>query len=162
MPRETALALRSGLPSGPWRDLAYGRDMTELAPVKLTFSDDQAEAYDRVSAELFGMGVDLDNGGLEPAPEGKSSVLAVVGKAGSGKTMLLASLYKALAGGGGRSGLGRLRAEKAQGAPHPGDPCRRPTRRPRCCGCAACLRPRSTAFSTPRSMIRNMKRSPNG
>ncbi len=74
--------------------------MTELAPVKLTFSDDQAEAYDRVSAELFAMGIDLDNGGLEPRPEDKSSVLAVVGKAGSGKTMLLASLYKALVAAG--------------------------------------------------------------
>ena len=72
--------------------------MTELAPVKLTFSDDQAEAYDRVSAELYGMGIDLDNGGLEPAPEGKSSVLAVVGKAGSGKTLLLARLYAKLTG----------------------------------------------------------------
>ena len=58
----------------------------------LTFSDDQAEAYDRVSATLLSMGIDLANGGLTPAAEGKSSVLAVVGKAGSGKTMLLARL----------------------------------------------------------------------
>ena len=66
----------------------------------LTFSDDQAEAYDRVSSTLLSMGIDLANGGLTPAVEGKSSVLAVVGKAGSGKTMLLASLYKAMAGAG--------------------------------------------------------------
>lgn len=82
------------------RGMAYGRDMTDLTPAKLTFSEDQAEAFDRVAAELFAMGVDLENGGLEPRPEGKSSVLAVVGKAGSGKTMLLASLYKALAAAG--------------------------------------------------------------
>jgi exodeoxyribonuclease-5 len=66
----------------------------------LTFSDDQAEAYDRVSAELLGMGIDLQNAELTPRAEGKSSVLAVVGKAGSGKTMLLASLYKALVAAG--------------------------------------------------------------
>lgn len=62
------------------------------------FSDDQAEAYDRVSAELDG--IDLIEGTIEPRSEGKSSVLAVVGKAGSGKTMLLASLYKAMAAAG--------------------------------------------------------------
>lgn len=62
----------------------------------ITFSADQAEAHDRVSAELLAMGIDLANGGLEPPGEGKSSVLAVMGKAGSGKTMLLASLYKDL------------------------------------------------------------------
>ncbi len=74
--------------------------MSELAPLALTFSDDQAEAYDRVAAELLAMGVDLAEGTTEPRGEGKSSVLAVVGKAGSGKTMLLASLYKALAAAG--------------------------------------------------------------
>ncbi len=65
-----------------------------------TFSDDQAEAFDRVAAELMSMGIDLDEGSLTPRFEGKSSVLAVVGKAGSGKTMLLASLTKALVGAG--------------------------------------------------------------
>lgn len=64
----------------------------------VTFSDDQAEAYDRVAAELDG--IDLIEGTLEPRAEGKSSVLAVVGKAGSGKTMLLATLYKAMAAAG--------------------------------------------------------------
>ena len=66
----------------------------------LIFSDDQAEAYDRVSAELLGMGVDLTKGASEPRGEGKSSVLAVIGKAGSGKTMLLGSLYKGLVAAG--------------------------------------------------------------
>jgi len=66
----------------------------------LQFSDDQAEAWDRVADQLRGMGVDLAEGTLEPPVEGKSSVLAVVGKAGSGKTMLLANLYKALQGAG--------------------------------------------------------------
>ncbi|MDH2326421.1 AAA family ATPase [Cereibacter sp. SYSU M97828] len=62
----------------------------------LTFSDDQAEAWDRLSQQLSGMGVDMEDGNHTPAVEGKSAVLAVIGKAGSGKTMLLASLTKSL------------------------------------------------------------------
>ncbi len=66
----------------------------------LSFSEDQAAAYDRVAEALRGAGVDLDNETLTPATEGRSSVMAVVGKAGSGKTMLLARLYEALAEAG--------------------------------------------------------------
>lgn len=62
----------------------------------LSFSDDQAEAFDRVAAELIGHGIDITNGEMSPISDGKSSVLAVIGKAGSGKTMLLGALYKAL------------------------------------------------------------------
>ena len=74
--------------------------MTALSSPSLTFSEDQAEAYDRVAALLQGFGIDLENSELTPRAEGKPSVLAVVGKAGSGKTMLLASLYKALVAAG--------------------------------------------------------------
>jgi exodeoxyribonuclease-5 len=63
-------------------------------------SEDQAQAWDRLSHQLQGMGVDLTAGTITPQAEGKASVLAVVGKAGSGKTMLLASLYKSLAAAG--------------------------------------------------------------
>ena len=66
----------------------------------LTFSEDQAEAWDRLADQLGGMGIDLMQQILSPQAEGKSSVLAVVGKAGSGKTMLLAELTKALLGAG--------------------------------------------------------------
>ncbi|EEW26116.1 ATP-dependent DNA helicase [Rhodobacter ferrooxidans] len=66
----------------------------------LSFSEDQAEAFDRVADALRGMGIDLENSALTPMAEGKASVLAVVGKAGSGKTMLLGSLYKALVAAG--------------------------------------------------------------
>ena len=66
----------------------------------LTFSDDQAEAYDRLAAMLLGQGVDLAEAALTPLAEGKASVLAVVGKAGSGKTMLLAELYRGLKAAG--------------------------------------------------------------
>lgn len=66
----------------------------------LTLSHDQAEAYDRLAEVLNGAGVDLGNASLSPPTEGKSAVLAVVGKAGSGKTLLLAELYKALKAAG--------------------------------------------------------------
>lgn len=59
------------------------------------FSDDQAEAYDQVSEMLRGAGVDLEESFLTPRAEGPEKVLAIVGKAGSGKTMLLARLYEA-------------------------------------------------------------------
>ena len=62
----------------------------------LAFSDDQAEAHDRISAMLRSAGIDLDDSLLTPPRDGKDSVMAVVGKAGSGKTLLLAALYRAL------------------------------------------------------------------
>ena len=66
----------------------------------LTLSDDQADAIDRVSEALLGHGIDLAEGTTLPMAEGKASVLAVVGKAGSGKTMLLAELYRGLKAAG--------------------------------------------------------------
>ncbi|MGB3280830.1 MAG: AAA family ATPase, partial [Pseudorhodobacter sp.] len=71
-----------------------------MADTSITFSDDQAEAWDRLADQLRGMGIDLDDASLTPASEGKASVMAIVGKAGSGKTMLLASLYKAMVAAG--------------------------------------------------------------
>ncbi len=62
----------------------------------LTFSDDQASAYDSISAMLRDVGVDLDDMLLTPQVEGEPQVMAVTGKAGSGKTLLLAELTKAL------------------------------------------------------------------
>lgn len=62
----------------------------------LTFSSDQAEAWDAVATALRSAGVDIDDPMLLPPMPDKSSVMAVVGKAGSGKTMLLAELTKAL------------------------------------------------------------------
>ncbi len=62
----------------------------------ISFSDDQASAYDAITERLKGAGVDLDREALTPLAEGASSVLAVIGKAGSGKTLLLAQLVQAL------------------------------------------------------------------
>ncbi len=57
----------------------------------MQFSEDQATAYDTISQALLRAGVDLDNATLLPE-SGKAQVFAVLGKAGSGKTMLLAKL----------------------------------------------------------------------
>ncbi len=72
--------------------------MTVLPPV--TFSDDQAIAYDSVADMLRSSGVDLDDALLTPPREAGAGVMAVVGKAGSGKTLLLAQLYEALVAAG--------------------------------------------------------------
>ena len=60
------------------------------------FSDDQAEAWDRIATALEQAGVDLVSGACQSAPEDKRITLAVMGKAGSGKTLLLAELTRAL------------------------------------------------------------------
>ena len=63
----------------------------------ITYSDDQASAFDSISDVLRTVGVDLEDGLVLPAREGAASqILAVTGKAGSGKTLLLAELTKAL------------------------------------------------------------------
>jgi len=67
----------------------------------ITFSEDQASAYDSIAEMLRMAGIDLDDEALlKPPSDGKSGVMAVIGKAGSGKTLLLAELFKALAEAG--------------------------------------------------------------
>ena len=67
-----------------------------MALPAIQFSDDQADAFDRVADLLAARGVNLAEGTLTPEAGGDPAVLAVIGKAGSGKTMLLAALAKAL------------------------------------------------------------------
>jgi exodeoxyribonuclease-5 len=71
--------------------------MTALAP---TFSADQAAAWDAIAEALRGAGINLDDSLLMPPEAGDSPVMAVIGKAGSGKTMLLSELTKALSEAG--------------------------------------------------------------
>ncbi|MBM9594688.1 ATP-dependent DNA helicase [Roseitranquillus sediminis] len=70
-----------------------------MAP-DLQFSDDQAEAYDALAEVLRGAGVDLDREHVTSRVDGRDSVRAVIGKAGSGKTLLLARLAEALTSAG--------------------------------------------------------------
>ena len=64
------------------------------------FSDDQAEAFDRIAEALRSAGVDIEESTLTPPGGDATGVLAVIGKAGSGKTMLLAKLAEALGDAG--------------------------------------------------------------
>jgi exodeoxyribonuclease-5 len=65
----------------------------------MQFSNDQASAFDTVSDVLASAGVDLANSILLPDGTGGGTV-AVLGKAGSGKTLLLAHIADALAEAG--------------------------------------------------------------
>ena len=65
-------------------------------PANFTLSDDQAEAWDSLTELLTQAGVNLTDSLLMPPHDGKSQVMAIMGKAGSGKTLLLAEFYKAL------------------------------------------------------------------
>ena len=60
------------------------------------FSEDQAEAFDRVTELLQSAGVDIEESMTMPRSEAGHGAMAVIGKAGSGKTLLLAELYRAL------------------------------------------------------------------
>ena len=62
----------------------------------LALSDDQATAFDAVTDLLKQTGIDLDDSLLKPPRDAGGGVMAVTGKAGSGKTLLLAEIYKAL------------------------------------------------------------------
>lgn len=67
----------------------------------MEFSRDQQAAWERIGTLLAAAGVGLDAGTLAPREEGEGAgLLAVTGKAGSGKTMLLAALVEALRGAG--------------------------------------------------------------
>jgi len=61
----------------------------------LTLSHDQAEAHDRIAEMLRAAGIDLDEGTTRPAGGESQRVMAVTGKAGSGKTLLLAEIVRA-------------------------------------------------------------------
>lgn len=62
----------------------------------LALSDDQATAFDAVTDLLKQTGINLDDALLMPPREVGGGVMAITGKAGSGKTLLLAEIYKAL------------------------------------------------------------------
>ena len=71
-----------------------------MTPPTVTFSEDQAAAFDNVAEMLRSAGVDLDDALLKPPRETGAGVMALVGKAGSGKTLLLGELYQALVAAG--------------------------------------------------------------
>ena len=71
--------------------------MFEPERERLDFSPDQRAAWDAIAARLGGHGVDLSAGTTTPRGDASGAdVLAVMGKAGSGKTVLLAELARRL------------------------------------------------------------------
>ncbi len=66
----------------------------------LSLSHDQAEAFDNIAEMLRSAGIDLEDNLLTPPRGATTSVAAVIGKAGSGKTLLLAELVKELEAAG--------------------------------------------------------------
>ncbi len=71
-----------------------------MQPTVPDLSADQRHARDAVAALLSGAGIDLEGRTLTPLAEGRSQVMAITGKAGSGKTLLLSRLHEALAAAG--------------------------------------------------------------
>ena len=67
-----------------------------MGTAAVEYSEDQAAAFDAVADLLAGAGVRLSDQLLMPPKSDKTAVMAVTGKAGSGKTLLLSELYKAL------------------------------------------------------------------
>ncbi|MEE4189360.1 MAG: AAA family ATPase, partial [Roseobacter sp.] len=67
-----------------------------MTAIPVQYSEDQAAAHDTVVELLKSAGIDLDDQLMRPSKSTASSVMAVTGKAGSGKTLLLAQLYKAM------------------------------------------------------------------
>jgi exodeoxyribonuclease-5 len=62
----------------------------------MEFSEDQARAWTRITALMRDSGVDLAEGKSKLEGGGAQPTLALLGRAGSGKTMLLAELVKAV------------------------------------------------------------------
>lgn len=91
-PRESFIApLRQKSHMAAAQQAGYRGQMTTPA-----LSPDQAEAWDALAEALEAAGVDLTAEEVRPAEEGRGRVMAVIGKAGSGKTMILAALTRAL------------------------------------------------------------------
>lgn len=75
-------------------------ELSPTSPTRPSFSPDQAEAWDALAEALAGAGIDLLSEEIAPAQPGKGRVMAVLGKAGSGKTLLLSELTRALVAAG--------------------------------------------------------------
>jgi exodeoxyribonuclease-5 len=79
-----------------------------------SLSEDQAEAYDLIAEAFEGAGVDLLNGETRPDAPDRTSVLAVLGRAGTGKTLLLARLVEALGEAGVETISGDFESRRAR------------------------------------------------
>ena len=60
------------------------------------FSGDQTKAYNEVVSALRLSGIDLDEEKLSPKFDRQSSLMSIIGRAGTGKTLLISKLFNAL------------------------------------------------------------------
>ena len=83
--------------------------MFEPVRQSVDFSADQDAAWQAVSDLLSGYGIDVEGAGMAPRDDGpaRAQVMAIAGKAGSGKTVLLAELAHRL----GEIGLAAIRPD---------------------------------------------------
>ncbi|WP_265501344.1 ATP-dependent DNA helicase [Paracoccus beibuensis] len=65
-----------------------------------TLSPDQADAWDALADTFGAAGIDIIAEEVHPPESGKGRVMAVIGKAGSGKTLMLSQITKALLAAG--------------------------------------------------------------
>ena len=63
-----------------------------MSQTLISYSEDQAQAYDTITEILRSAGVDLTDGRVTPPPAGTATVAAVIGTAGSGTTLPFAPL----------------------------------------------------------------------
>ncbi len=82
----------------------------------MDFSEDQARAFERMSALLAANGVALDRTAIPPSGEPGRRILAVVGRAGSGKTQILAELVSRLLSAGVEPISGDYESRRPRGA----------------------------------------------
>ena len=80
------------------------------------FSEDQAEAFDRIAEVMASAGVNVAKGVAKRRRRAKRNVVAVIGKAGSGKTLLLARLAESLSRAGVESVGGDYEGRRARNA----------------------------------------------
>lgn len=69
---------------------------TDISPDAPSLSPDQAEAWDALAETFAEAGVDLLAEEIRPPQPGKGRVMAVIGRAGSGKTLILSEMTRAL------------------------------------------------------------------
>lgn len=80
------------------------------------FSEDQAEAFDRIAEVMLAAGVNMEKAVAKRRRRGKPNVVAVIGKAGSGKTLLLARLAESLSNAGVETVGGDYEGRRARSA----------------------------------------------
>jgi exodeoxyribonuclease-5 len=79
-----------------------------MSQTPISYSEDQAQAYDTISEILRSAGVDLANGIVTPPREGKDNIAAVIGKAGIWQNLAFGPAVSCVERCGAEHRVGRL------------------------------------------------------